>query len=114
MRKSEPSSRRCVAKGVVEGVAGGMLGEPPIVTAALTILEDWRIGAMTETGCLCVDSGERTGAPACFGSGELSLTDPMGPPPSIRAGKSNGPKILPAFSTYQEAPQTHHPLIGGS
>ena len=77
-------------EGVPEGVAGGMLGDP--CRGACDVdesLEVWQIGAMVETGWRRGrgDSGGRIGLPGRLGFEELSLPDPMGPPPSIITGK---------------------------
>ncbi len=64
MRKSEPSSRRCVAKGVVEGVAGGMLGEPPIVTAGCRRVYGRPMGLGEGQGHVCDSILDQSGPAA--------------------------------------------------
>jgi hypothetical protein len=50
---------------------------------------------MAETGCRRVDSGGRIGLPGHLGSGELSLVDPMGPPPLVDRAKGDWPEVTP-------------------
>ncbi len=50
---------------------------------------------MAETGCGRVDSGGRIGLPGRLGSGELSLADPIGPPPSVVMAKGDWPEVTP-------------------
>jgi hypothetical protein len=52
---------------------------------------------MAETGWRRgpADSGGRTGLRARLGSGELSLVDPMGPPPSVVTRRGIGPEVTP-------------------
>lgn len=54
---------------------------------------------MAETGWRRggADSGRRIGLRVRLGSGELSLADPMGPPPSVVTGRGNGPKGTPGL-----------------
>jgi hypothetical protein len=54
---------------------------------------------MAETGWRCAraDIGGHTGLSACLGSEELSLADPMEPPPSVVTGRGNGPKGTPGL-----------------
>ena len=61
----------------------------------------WRRGRANSHGCI--------GLPARLGSGALSLTDPMGPPPSIITGRSNGPKGTPSLLGLSRGPTARQP-----
>ena len=56
----------------------------------------WRRGRANSDGCI--------GLPARLGSGALSLTDPMGPPPSIIRGRGNDPKGAPSLLGLSTGP----------
>ncbi len=68
------------------------------------------------------DSGRRIGLPARLGSGELSLTDPMGPLPSVVRVRGDWPEVTPdrlglsrerASIQSTRMPDRTHPLQAG-